>query len=349
MEEEITSIIQRKIWTIDDLLRETNELCPKAAQLPKEAKENIQVFSGEWTEESVRKHLERLKKAIEDPLRYKSRKLLEDQGVSIKSIPEEVFDDFIGIGKVVDLLKVLDEFSKRIAEILIKKGILLGWLKDGIDKAIVGLEDIIKAKTGFQRLFEEGVNESLRDELLRRSIENPGFISPAEDIILKMKYVAKFGTLKEKKEDFDEFKRNLIAVHQKLVNLQDEYSIPNEEISKSVRGKSLHEANMLLQDKLNKASEKRTKLLEERKMYSVPLQSIGHEVLEPPQGLYELEKEVEHLKRESLDSLGEEGLRLLNFLVGKEENFPDEISKEGIKRALEILRPLFVRSLREED
>lgn len=347
MEEEITTIIQRKIWTIDTYLTEANELCTKAAQLPKEARESILGFPGEWTEENVRKHLERLKRAIEEPLRYKSRRLLEDQGVSTKGIPEEVFDDSIGVGKIVYLLKELNEFNKRIAEV-IRKEMLVGWLRDGTNKAIAGLEDIIKAKRGFQRLLEEDVNESLRDELLRRSIKNPGFISSADDIVLKAKYVAEFGISIKYKEDFDEFKKNLIDSHEKLENLRDEYSIPNEEISKAVKGKSLHDANVLLKDKLNEALEKKRKLLEERRMLLVPLKSIGHEVRTPPQGLYELEKEVENLKKDCLDSLGEEGLRLLSFLVGKEEDFPDEISKESIKRALEILRPLFAKSLREE-
>jgi len=79
-------------------------------------------------------------------------------------------------------------------------------------------------------------------------------------------------------------------------------------------------------------------------MYSTTLESIGQEVPELPQGLDELEREVKNLREKCLNSLGEEGLRILSFLKG-EGDFPDQISKKGLKATLEILRPLFLKFL----
>lgn len=54
------------------------------------------------------------------------------------------------------------------------------------------------------------------------------------------------------------------------------------------------------------------------------------------------------MREKCLGHLGELGFKLLKFLRGEEE-FPEDIEVEGIKKALEALRPLFLKSIKEED
>jgi hypothetical protein len=347
MEEDIENTILKKTWTVENFLKTARELQKDAVKLPKEAKESIPVYRDEWTEENVTRYLERLKESVKRPLRFKSQKLLEDFRISTKGLSEEVIDDYSWLEEVGDLLKKLAEINTKLVDIVTSKELLSLWLKEGIDKAKGKLGVIIEAKIGFQRLFEKSINGSLIEELVQRCIEDHGFISSAEDIISKVDYLKKINISVEYKENFDEFQKDLTNVHEKLKSLEEDYGIPNEQISALVSGKSMPEAFKLLESKTIEASEKKRKMLEDWKMYSTTLESIGQEVPELPQGLDELEREVKNLREKCLNSLGEEGLRILSFLKG-EGDFPDQISKKGLKATLEILRPLFLKFLREE-
>jgi predicted nuclease with TOPRIM domain len=101
-----------------------------------------------------------------------------------------------------------------------------------------------------------------------------------------------------------------------------------------------------LKKQLEECSKEKSKLLEEWKLYSTTLRSLGHEVMEPPRGLNELKEEIKKLQGECLSTLGEEGLKILRFLKG-EGDFPDDISINGIRNSLKIIRPLFVKFLTE--
>ena len=347
MEEDIENTILKKTWTVESFLKTARELQSDAGKLPQEAKESIPVYRDDWTEENVTRYLERLKESVKRPLRFKSQKLLEGFRISAKGLPEEVLDDYSGLEAVGELIKKLAEINTKLVDIVTSKELLSPWLKEGINKAKEKLGVIIEAKIGFQRLFEKSTSDSLIEELVQRCIEDHEFISSAEDIISKVDYLEKINIAVEYRENFDEFQKDLTNVHEKLKSLEEDYGISNEEISALVSGKSLLEAFKLLESKAIEASERKTRMLEDWKMYSTTLESIGQEVPELPQGIDELEREVKNLKEKCLNSLGEEGVRILGFLKG-EEDFPDKISKKGIKTTLEILRPLFVKFLREE-
>lgn len=345
MEEDMQNLIQRKIWTAEELLSEARELAGNATKLPRKIRKSIPVFPGEWSENRVKTYLKQLDAAIRDPLRYKNKKILEDSGLITKGIPEEIFDDTTGIEEIVKLIaRIKEELNEKVV-VLLKK-ILSKWLKDGTDKSKEKLSEILDKKIALQRIseFEYG---NLRDELLQKSLEDTEFLASAEGLISKARFVDKFGVSVKYNGDFNEFERNLKNVHQKLVNLQEQYQISKKEISNFLKDRTLNDADEFLHDKLEEYSERKRSLLEEWNMYSIALKSIGQEVSEPPQGIHELENDVGILKKKCLESLGEEGLRILKFLRG-EENFPDKISKEGIKKALQLLRPLFVKFLRQE-
>lgn len=347
MGEDIINVIQRKIWTVEAILPQANELASKANRLHKEARKSIPLFTGDWSEDNINKHLERLRAAIRDPLRYKNRRLLEDIGIQTEDIPGEIFDDSLGVEDIAKLFSEIREFSGIVIDILVKKRILSGWLKEGIDKTKEKLRNILGTRTAFQRIIQSTINENFRDELLQRSVENREFIASAEDIISKGKFIDEFKISMVYCEKFDEFCTALTNVYDELARLQGDYGIQKEEITELVQRKPLKETHELLKKKLEDTFEKRGKLLEEWKMYSQTLKSIGCEVPELPQGLQGLEKGVAELKEKCRDALGEEGLYMLAFLKG-ERDFPDKISKNDIIKTLEILRPVFVKFLKEE-
>lgn len=345
MEEDIEALIQRKIWTAEGLVLEASELAAKATKLPRKIRKNIPVFPDEWSENRVKAYLKQLDVAIRDPLRYKNKKLLEDSGLLTKGIPEEVLDDTTGIQEIVDFVaSIEDEFNEKAVFFL--KKILSEWLKDGIEKSKEKISEILDKKTALKRISEFEY-ENLRDELLQKSLSNTGFLSTAEDLISKVRFVDKFDVSIEYDGEFGEFENSLKNVHQKILDLQELFQISKEEISKVLKGKKLKDADNFLQKKIEEYAERKRSLLEEWNMYSVALQSTGQEVDEPPHGIYELENGVQDLKEKCLKSLGEEGLKILTFLRG-EGDFPNEISEEGIKKALRLLRPLFMRFFRQE-
>lgn len=345
-EDDVLDVIQEKIRRVKDFISQANELKTKAKNLPKSAKKNIPEFSGDWSEAGVKKFLEKFKESIINPIRHKNRKLLEDMGIQTKGISEDLFDDSTGIQEIVTLFDKLKEFNRTIPNLLIEKEILIKWLREGLDKSIENLQGILDAKAGFERILNSGINEKIRDELMQRAIVEREFITSAEDIISKLKSITEHGISIEYKESFEVFKTNLENVFQKLETLQDEYNIPKDEISTLLNGKLLQDADNLLDRKLKECSEKKIGLLEEWKIYASTLKSIEHDVVEPPQGLQELEKGVEKLKTECMSTLGENGLSLITFLKG-ERDFPDKISKDDIKRVLVLLRPMFVKFIKE--
>lgn len=348
MEEDVTDVIQRKIWTVEELIPKVNELTTKAKHLPESAKKNIPVFSDDWSEEGVKKFFEKFKESVRNPLRHKNRELLENRGIQTRDIPEELFDDSTSIQEVVSLFDNLKEFNETITTLLIKKEVLVAWIRESSGSAKENLQEILDAKAGFERIFNSPVEEKIKVELIQGSLVDRSFIASAEDVISKIKSITEYGVSIEYKEGFEEFKTNLDNVFQKLETMQDEYNIPKGEICTLLNGKLLQDAEKLLDKKLKECSEKKIRLLEEWKMYSATLKSIGHDVAATPQGLEELEEAVKNLKTECMNTLGGNGLSLITFLKG-EGDFPDEISKDDIKRVLGVLRPMFVRFVREGD
>lgn len=345
-EDDINSIIQRKIWTVDQLSLQANALSDKAKSIG-DAKKNIPKYSGGWSEENVQKFFDRFRESIINPLRHKNRGLLENIGVQPKGISEEAFDDSLAITDIVNSFNKIKSFDENISSILIQKDVLLGWLREGLDKAKENLHEIIAYEIAFRRL-DMTIDKALLDELLVRSVVDRGFITSAEEILSRITFCKEYGIATEYKESFDAFKSILEDVTKKLESLQIEYGIPKEEVSKLVNEKWLSDANEVLKTKLEESSEKKGILLDAWKIYSNTLKSLKQSVSEPPGGLQELEEGVKKLKIECINAIGEEGLSILAFLKG-EETFPDKVSKDDIKKALEILRPLFIKFLKEGD
>jgi chromosome segregation ATPase len=348
MEEEITTIIQRKRLAAEEKLKEMKGLLNKAAQLPGATRKNIPIFPGDWSEDGVWEHIEKLKDSIRNPLRHRNKKIMEEIGVQLKGLPEEIFEESTGIEQIRESFEELKKTNTILTKTLIKKEILQAWLKEGLDKAKENLQSILEAKAGFQRILETKADEKIREELLAESLKNRDYISSAEDILSKMKFMREYSIREEYGENLEVLQVTLENVYEKITNLQDEYEVPRDEVIKVTREKPLVEVDKILEKQIEEYSKKKAKLQEEYKVYSSTLKSIGHEVPEMPEKFEELIKAVEQLNKQCMAELGKEGFSILQFLKEKAE-FPEKISREGIKKTLEILRPFFLKSLREEE
>lgn len=345
--EDVTDVIQRKIWTVEEFLSQLGEIKENAETLYPKEKEGIPGFLDDWSEEGVRKYLKEIEKAVKDPIRYKNKRRLEEIGVKIERIPEDIFEDTLGIDEILKLFEKIKNINENINEILITEVLLVSWLKEGTDSTKEKLEEIVNAKPAFKRVLESGVSEKLKSELLKRSIVDVNFLSKAENVVSKFTYLRDYEIVLEYESDFEKFCENLDETWSKIQQIQEDYGISKEAIKKSIKDKMLVEANELLKKMDEEYAGKKRKLLEEWHMYTSTLKSLGEEVLEPPESLRELEKAIEGLRTKCLEYLGESGLKLLKFFKG-EEKFPEDVGIEEIKKALEALRPFFLKSLKEE-
>lgn len=341
--EDITKVVERKIWTADQLLSQLGEIKKKSESLSPEERMRIPGFSDDWSEEGVTKYVKEVGKAVEDPIKYKNKVRLEGIGVKTERISDDILGDTLGIDEILRFFQEL----KNINEILITEALLANWLKEGTDNTKEKLEGIVRAKPAFKRILESGVDKKLKSELLKRSIIDIGFLSKAEDVIAKFTNIRDYEVVLEYDGDFEKLYQNLGEAWAKLQQIQQTYGISEAEIKNLINGKALLDAAELLANMDKEYAEKKRKLLEEWNMYASTLKSFGEEVLEPPESPQELGNAIEGLRNRCLEYLGESGLKLLKFLKGEDE-FPANVGIEEIRKALESLRPFFLKALKEE-
>lgn len=344
--EDIIKVVERKIWTVDQLLSQLGEIKKKAEGLSSEERKRIPRFSANWSEEGMTKYLKEVEKAVEDPIKYKNKVRLEGISLKTERIADDILGDTLGIDEVLRLFQQLKNFDENITEILITQDLLASWLREGIDNTKEKLEEIITAKPAFKRITESGTDKKLKSELVRKSMMDVAFLNQAEDVITKFTNLREYGIKLEYDGDFEKLYQNLGEVWAKLEQIQQTYAISEGEIKSAINGKTLLDAAEIVANIGEECNERKRKLVEEWDMYASTLRSIGQDVSEPPAGLQELGNAIEELQSRCLEYLGESGLKLLKFLKGEDE-FPESVGMEEIKKALESLRPFFLKALRE--
>ena len=344
--EDIIKVVERKIWIVDQLLSQLGEIKKNAEGLSSEEKRRIPRFSANWSEEGITKYLKEVEKAVEDPIKYKNKVRLEGIGLKTERMADDILGDTLGIDEVLRLFQELKNLDESITEILTTEDLLASWLREGTDNTKEKLEGIITAKPAFKRVLESKIDEKLKSELVRRSIIDVTFLSKAEDVIAKFTDLRDYELLLEYDGDFEKLYQNLDEAWTNIRQIQQIYGVSEAEIKNLINGKALLDAVKLLMNMDSEYAKKKKELAEEWNMYASTLKSFGEKVLELPENLQELGKAIEHLRNRCLEYLGESGLKLLKFLKGEDE-FPANIGIEEIKKALESLRPFFLKALRE--
>lgn len=268
--------------------------------------------------------------------------MIEDCGVKVKGISEDIFDDSESIEEIAKNLKKIDE---KITMLIIEKEIINSWLREG---ARATLKNIMDAKVAFQRIMESDTEQSLKDELLIKCVQQRDFIGQAEKIISQIKLVKGYGIDVRYEGNLEALQIRLSGATAKIEEMEKEYKVTQSEVIAALGGKAFSEADETLKKKIEEYSRKKTKLQEEYRMYSSTLKSLGYDIQDEPEGVRNLAEMVEKLKQESIKALGDEGFSILQFIKGEGE-FPEQISQESMKKTLEILRPLFLKVLKEEE
>jgi len=238
---------------------------------------------------------------------------------------------------------------------LIDEQFIEAWLRDIPDKIEQKLQDIVDAESVLKETIEKKINEQFKHKLLTRVLEDTSFWEDTEEMLSNIGYLSKFGVLIDYSLRFDDLYKGLDTLSRKINDIVDNFGIPEEEITQKVEKKVHAEAYRIIEEIEKECVEKKRGLIEEAKMYLSILKSLNEELPEIPSNISELEEKTlpeleeyaRRMKKRSLDHLKESGMKLLNFLKG-EAYFPKDIQIDDVKRALEVLRPVFLKGIREE-
>lgn len=339
--EEITDVIQRRVWTVEELRSQLSDLQEDWDSLSAEEKERAPRFSGDWSEKSVRKYLGDLERAVKDPIKYRSRERLEQFTVDTDRISDDVLANGSGVDRVIELMDQVIEIDGR----LVTGDHLTAWLRNGLDEARGKLREIINAKPAFERVLESDIDENLRSGLLEKAVMNVGFLEEAKALLQQLATLRDLQVVPEYDGDLEGFCEGIGLVTTLVEQVQERYGVPSENIETFFGDITLQETNMVLEKLCESWAEEEVQLKTEWNTYASTLRSLDEVVPQPPEYLVELQQGIESLRDRCLEHLGKSGLGLLRFIRGEAE-FP-EVEMGEVKRFLETLRPFLLRSLEE--
>ncbi|OYT26783.1 MAG: hypothetical protein B6U95_07055, partial [Thermofilum sp. ex4484_82] len=144
--------LSKALWKVEDFIREAEELLDKAHLLPPEKRKSLPKFAGIWKEKEVETYLQNLKETIEKPRIARSRKLLEEIGVSTEKIPKEALENTEEIEGITALFTEIKEELGDYINFLVKEGVLVKWLKEGVSETKERLQTLANVKIGLKRM-----------------------------------------------------------------------------------------------------------------------------------------------------------------------------------------------------
>lgn len=345
MEEDPQKRIERACWVVGALVEEAEELLDKARGFSPQERSELPKAPTLWKEKEITRYLERLKEALRKPMVFRSRKLLEEAGLSSEGISTDTLEETSEIRKVATLLRDMEDISE-VSKLIKEEQALIRWLKEGTGVAVEKLAAIKEAKTGFKRVVDmRNLDETLRKEILKIALENPGAIHMAEELDSQIEHVRGYDIrIEYQDEGLEQFSTKCKAAGNSLSQLESTYGLPTSEVKEWTAGKSLEEAKSLLERKVTEASEEHSKLVREWNELAKTLGTLGEVVPPSPDGIPDLKQDIEELENKCRQNLGEPGQELLNFIRGKID-FPDKLSQNQLKEALERLRPFLAKTL----
>lgn len=347
MEDSICDVINRKIWAVEELLSQAGEIVEKSRSLPPNKRKEISITISDWSEERVKRHIETAREAVINPIRHKNKEKIKNIGVDVQKIPQEVFDYSELINKIATLFEDIKNISNQLTDILIGEDLIERWLKESYDEVEQKLQNIVDAKPSFKEILEKEIDEKFKSELLKRSLDDVILLETAEEIISNVEYLKSLGVLLDYTTEFEKFRDNLDTLIGKINDIMEDFGISEDEIKQKIEGKAHSKAWEIIKQLENECISKKRKLLEDWEMYASTLRSFGDEISEPPATLPDLGISVSSMEKNCIGHLGDTGIKILKFLRGEEE-FPEDIKIKEIKKALEVLRPILSKSLKEE-
>ena len=355
MPQDIVEIINRKIWTVEEILSRVDEIVEKSKSLSPNQRKKVSTRISDWSEDKVKEHIDSVKDAVINPIRHKNKEKFKGIGVDIEKIPEKVLDSTGLVNSIISLFKDIRNINSKLTNILIEEQFIENGLGNIPDKIEQKLRDIIDAESGIKEIIEKEINKQFKYKLLTEVLEDVSFLEEAEEIILNIDYLTRFGILIEYSLPFEDLYRNLNTLSRKISDVIDNFGILEEEIKQKIEKKVYSEAHKIVEEMEKNCAERKRRLIDELKIYLFILKSLEEDIPEAlsdisgleEKTIPELEEYVRKIKERSLGYLGESGIKLLNFLKG-EADFPKGIKINDIKRTLDVLRPIFLKGIEEE-
>lgn len=354
MAQDIGDIINRKIWTVEELQSGVDEIVEKSKSLSPNERKKISTTISDWSEDKVKKYIDILKEAVINPIKHKNKEKLKEIGVDIEKIPEKVFDNTELVNNIISLFKDIRNIDNKLTDILIEKQFIENWLRNVPDEIEQKLQEIVDAGSELKEIIEKDINEQFKHKLLTRVLEDTAFLEKTEEIISNIDYLTKFGILIDYSLQFDDLYRELNTLSRKISDIVDNFGISEEKIKQKVKKKAHSEVYKIIEQMEKDCAERKRRLIDELKIYLSILKSLDEEIPKTLSDISELEEKtipeleeyVRNTKEISLDYLRESGIKLLSFLKG-ETDFPKDIQIDDIKRALKVLRPIFLKGIKE--
>lgn len=345
MEEGVTDKIRKAVLTAEYLVSEADNLADRSNILSAKEREMLPKFKGLWKEKEIRKYLKQLEEALKKPRVYRSRKLLEEVGLTSDGISSDVLETTEEIKKIASRLAQLNDIGGLLPTLEDARTVSR-WLNDDLTVTIEKVDAIIEAKEAFRRLLNLGnLNDTTKNSFIKLAFEDLSSIQQAEELDSRIAILRNYGVdCNETEENLQSFLDSCGQVYETISELETVYQISTGEIETLVRSKSLAEAESAITNKLEETKRQYVKLETEWLELTHTLKSLGQETPPQPQGVLEMQTSILELEVKCRESLGESGQKLLSFLIGKCE-FPEELSNDEIKIALERLRPFIVKGL----
>jgi len=340
----ISEKLQGALLKANDLKEISDKLFEKTKSLSSTEKENLPEFTGLWDKELVEKYLNRLEESIDEPLLSKSRGILEQEGISSEKIPRNILKEIETIKKVVDSLKAL-VLTKDFVDKLKNNegGLIRRWLID--ETAIENLKIFVDSKNDIQNIFQNPnfspeMIDNITDKIFKNPSEISDIVTKSEELNTFIEKIIKKFELEPESNDIDDImdkSHDIFTITEEIFR----YGFTEEDIKSWVSGKNINDTYECLKKRNKKIEQKYYILVNEFKEIVSILKSMGHEEIDKaPQKISDLNDKVDSLRQLLVDKLGDKESKLLDFLLGKTEDFPKELSFKDVKGTLGNLRPL---------
>ncbi len=330
-----------------DFLLKGKDLLKEAEDLPIEHKNRLPEFTGQWSKDNVESHVNELERIIREPKVAQSEDRLKEIGVSeekIDTIKRDILQNYSEIDKLAGEYEELhDEFSTYV-EFLVEDDILVDKLREkGPTQTRHHIEIDNKAK--YQNLTDlDNLPRDLKKTFFREVFLNERSIDEVQDLDGWIDTLEGYGIEVEFADDISQFIENCETTVSRARTLRNEYGYSEAKVKEWIDGLNVAEAKNELSKRIDQAGQERERLQRELEEYCELMGRDVPDISEVP----ELKEEVSNLYDDLLEKIGANGEKLLEFLLGKSNELPEDQETEELLDTLEQVRPLLQRRLERE-
>jgi predicted RNase H-like nuclease (RuvC/YqgF family) len=330
-----------------DFLSKTNDLLDEAEDLPIEHKKRLPEFTGQWSEDNVESYINELERIIREPKVAQSEDRLKEIGITeekIDTIKRDILQNYSDIDELAsEYEQLVDEFSGYV-EFLIEDDILVNQLREeGPVQTRHHIEIDNEAK--YQNLTSlDNLPRDLKETFFREVFSDERSVDEVQDLDGWVDTLKGYGVQVAFSEDIPQFIENCETTVSRARTLCNEYGYSDSKVGGWIEDLNVSEAKDELSTRIDQAAKERERLQRELEEYCELMGRDVPDISEVP----ELEEEVSNLYEDLLNKIGANGERLLEFLLGKSDELPEDQEAEDLLDTLEQIRPLLQRRLERE-